>query len=34
MDYIHITKENLDKEHICCAVSGRQRGERSGIFTM
>ena len=33
-NYIHITKENLDKEHICCAVSGRQRGERSGIFTM
>ena len=19
MNYIHITKENLDKEHICCA---------------
>lgn len=34
MDYIHITKENLDKEHICCAVSGRQRGDRSGTFTM
>lgn len=34
MDYIHITKENLDKEHICCAVSGRQRSDRSGTFTM
>ena len=25
MDYIHITKENIDKEHICCAMSGKQR---------
>ena len=33
-NYIHITKENIDKEHICCAVSGRQRGDRSGTFTM
>ena len=24
MDYIHITKENIDKEHICCAMSGKQ----------
>ena len=24
MNYIRITKENIDKEHICCAVSGRQ----------
>ncbi len=24
MNYIHITKENIDKEHICCAMSGRQ----------
>ena len=24
MNYIHITKENLDKEHICCAMSGKQ----------
>ncbi len=24
MDYIHITKENVDKEHICCAMSGKQ----------
>lgn len=21
MDYIRLTKENLDKEHICCAIS-------------
>lgn len=34
MNNIHITRENIDKEHICCAVSGRQCGERSGIFTM
>ena len=24
MRYIHITKENIDKEHICCAMSGKQ----------
>ena len=24
MDYIRITKENIDKEHICCAMSGKQ----------
>lgn len=24
MKYIHITKENIDKEHICCAMSGKQ----------
>ena len=24
MNYIHITKENVDKEHICCAMSGKQ----------
>nr|WP_304352888.1 hypothetical protein [Bifidobacterium catenulatum] len=24
MSYIHITEENIDKEHICCAMSGKQ----------
>lgn len=24
MDYIRITEENIDTEHICCAMSGRQ----------
>ncbi len=24
MNYIRITKENIDKEHICCAISGKQ----------
>ncbi len=24
MNYIRITKENVDKEHICCAMSGKQ----------
>ena len=24
MKYIHITKENVDKEHIRCAMSGKQ----------
>lgn len=24
MNYIHITKENIDKEHICCAMFGKQ----------
>ena len=25
MNYIRITKDNIDKEHICCAMSGKQR---------
>ena len=24
MEYLRITKENIDKEHICCAMSGKQ----------
>ena len=24
MNYIHITQENIDKEHICCAMSDKQ----------
>ena len=24
MEYIRITKENIGKEHICCAMSGKQ----------
>ncbi len=24
MNYIRITRENIDKEHICCAMSGKQ----------
>ena len=24
MEYIRITNENIDKEHICCAMSGKQ----------
>lgn len=24
MNYLYITKENIDKEHICCAMSGKQ----------
>ena len=24
MNYIKITKENIDKEHICCAMSNKQ----------
>ena len=24
MHYIRITKENIDKEHICCAMLGKQ----------
>jgi len=24
MDYIRITKDNIEKEHICCAMSGKQ----------
>ena len=42
MDYIRVTRENIDKEHICCAMSGKQslakkewlkqRFERRGLF--
>lgn len=24
MNYIHITQENIDVEHTCCAMSGKQ----------
>jgi len=24
MNYIRITKDNIDREHICCAMSGKQ----------
>ena len=24
MDYIRITDDNIEKEHICCAMSGMQ----------
>ena len=24
MDYIRITDDNIEKEHICCAMSGKQ----------
>ena len=25
MEYIKLTKENIDKEHICCAASDQQQ---------
>ena len=28
MNYIRITKENIDKEHICCAMSGKQSDQK------
>ena len=28
MNYIRITKENVDKEHICCAMSNKQSNEK------
>lgn len=24
MEYLYVTKDNIDKEHICCAMSGKQ----------
>ena len=24
MNYIRITKDNIEREHICCAMSGKQ----------
>ena len=31
MNYISITKENIDKEHICCAMSGKQSLKKKGM---
>lgn len=36
MDYIRITEDNIDGEHICCAMSGKQslvkrNGSGSGL---
>ena len=31
MKYIHITKENIDREHICCAMSGKQALAKKGV---
>jgi len=28
MDYIYITKENIDREHICCAMSNNQSNRK------
>lgn len=28
MEYIRITKENIDKEHICCAMSNKQSNRK------
>ena len=28
MNYIRITKDNIDNEHICCAMSGKQSGAK------
>ena len=34
MNYIRITKENIDKEHICCAMSGRQSVAKKDALMM
>lgn len=31
MNYIRVTKENIDKEHICCAMSGKQSLAQKGM---
>ena len=31
MNYIRITKDNIDKEHICCAMSGKQSVAKKGM---
>lgn len=28
MDYIRITEENINHEHICCAMSGKQSEQK------
>ena len=32
MNYIRITIENIDKEHICCAMSGKQSVAKNACF--
>ena len=31
MRYIRITRENIDAEHICCAMSGKQSVAKEGV---
>lgn len=33
MNYIRITKENIEKEHICCVMSGKQSVAKKGMAT-
>ena len=36
MEYIRVTKDNLEKEHICCAISNNkdvQKGLLKGLFS-
>ena len=33
MNYIRITKENIEKEHICCAMSGKQSAAKKEWMT-
>ena len=28
MEYMKVTKDNIDKEHICCAMSGKQSEQK------
>ena len=31
MEYIRVTKENLEKEHICCAISNNKDVQVAGL---
>jgi hypothetical protein len=33
MEYIRVTNENIDKEHICCAISNNNDIIKKGLAT-
>ena len=32
MEYVRVTKDNLEKEHICCAISNNKNGQFGGCY--
>ena len=33
MEYIRVTKDNLEKEHICCAISNNKNAANASLST-
>ena len=32
MEYVHVTKDNIEEEHICCAISNNKDVQVSSSF--